>query len=232
MEADDDTQSMEADDDTQSMEADDESQTIVSDDDSQTMVSDNSSESIVSEDESKTLVENEGFQSIVTGGDIIITYSPEAKFVNNDQIQIGETNMIPPHKNESFKVLEIISPTQIRVNIPDITTYATSGQIILKTNMDNRLNDSAKKTVQDVKTGTEKAASTVINVGGAVVNTAGNVVGNVAGSVAEGTSGIFNKVTDIFGSYITYAKYFCYFICFILFVGAIYKIYTMAAMVA
>jgi len=141
-------------------------------------------------------------------GDVIITYSPDARFVDDDQIEIDETSMIPSHKRDKFDVLEIISPTKIRVNIPDITTYAHDGTIILKTTLENRLEDSAKDVFDDIIEGASGAAE-----GGK------NILG-------KGVSGIFEGIKDILGPYITVAEYSCYFICFLIIVGVLYTIYT------
>jgi hypothetical protein len=135
----------------------------------------------------------------INSGDIIITYSPEATFVDNDSVLFHETTgMVPSHINEQFPVLKIISTTQISINIPDVTVYATTGTVELKTTMDNRIEQTAKN-------------------GTTVVTSVGAGVG----------SGILSQTSQIFGPYLIYIQSICGLICCLFIIFMIWKIYSM-----
>ena len=91
---------------------------------------------------------------------VIINYTPEAKFIFGDKIQIQQTNMIPSHENDILSVLTFPSSTSITVNIPDIKTYATSGTIMLKTTMTGR---ALNATGENVAVVTGKVGEVVSN---------------------------------------------------------------------
>jgi len=98
---------------------------------------------------------------------VLITYNPQMKIVNGDKIEFGDNNMEPSHIGEQFEVLEIVSDTTFTVIISDIIKYATSGTIILKTTMENRMLDTLDKSVDKVgdvaKTGIDNIKDTVFN---------------------------------------------------------------------
>jgi hypothetical protein len=151
---------------------------------------------------------------------VLITYNQDAVFVKNDKIEFSDSNMIPPHKGDQFDVVQIINKTSITVNIPDIMVYATSGTIILKTTVENRIADTVengtKETGELLKTGVGAAAGVI----GSVAGVAGGLAGNVLGPV-------WDSVKGVVGPYLLYAEGCCALICCFILIMIIWKIVSM-----
>jgi len=135
---------------------------------------------------------------------VIINYTPEAKFIYGDKIEIQQSNMIPSHENDIFIVNTFPTSTSITVNIPDIKTYATSGTIILKTTMTGR----------------------VLNSSGELAATAGgNINEAVSNSPIQTIIDYFKSLLyNIFGPYLKLFQGCCLCICCLIILIIFYKI--------
>ena len=80
-----------------------------------------------------------------------IIYEPATKIAKGDELTIiGNTNIIPDSIiNKKLDFDDIISKTEINVNIPDLITPATYGSLELKKDLDNCFKEAADNAAKD-----------------------------------------------------------------------------------
>jgi len=140
--------------------------------------------------------------------DIVIEFSPEAKIVDGDKVNITDTDFVPNLNGNEFKVKTILSNKSIVITVPKITKYATKGNLTIKTTQENHI-------INTFKEGSEKTGKIV----GTVVGTA---VQSATGTVVGASSGLLK---GLFGDYYNYVLYFIYVIIALMILGGIYKLY-------
>ena len=142
--------------------------------------------------------------------DIVIEFSPEAKIVDGDKVSISDTDFVPNLNGNEFKVKTILSNKSIVITVPKITTYATKGNLTIKTTQENHI-------INTFKEGSEKTGKVV----GTVIGTA---VETVSGTVVGASSGLLK---GLFGDYYDYVLYIIYIIIALIILGGIYKLYKL-----
>jgi len=142
--------------------------------------------------------------------DIVIEFSPEATIVDGDKVNITNTNFVPNLNGNEFKVKTILSNKSIVITVPKITTYATKGNLTIKTTQENHI-------INTFKEGSEKTGKVV----GTVIGTAVETVG---GTVVGTSSGLLK---GLLGDYYDYALYIIYIIIALIILGSIYKLYKL-----
>jgi hypothetical protein len=165
----------------------------------------------------KSYASNTGMLDFLsTTQDIIIQFTPSAKIVNGDKVEISNSDFSPSINNNTYTIKEIISDTSIVISVPKISTFATKGTLTIKTTQENHI-------INVFKEGSQTAGSTVGTVVGTTVSTAVGTTVGVAGGVVSGVG------SGLFGDYYNYIKYLLYCVAFIIILGVIYKLYTLAS---
>jgi len=155
------------------------------------------------------------FSFMSTTQDIIIEFTPKAKIVSGDKVEILDSDFSPDINNNTYDIKQIISDSIIMISVPKISTFATKGTLTIKTTQENHF-------INTFKEGSQKAGSTVGAVVGATVTTAVGVTGGVTGGLLSGVG------SGLLGEYYDYVKYVIYCIIFIICLGVIYKIYSLS----
>jgi hypothetical protein len=151
------------------------------------------------------------FDSLSSTEDIVIEFSPDAKIVDGDKVEISNTNFLPDINGKTYNVKEILSKSSIIITVPKISTFATKGNLTVKTSPENHM-------INTFKEGSEKTGKIV-----------GKTVGTVVGSAIGATGGLgTGLLKGVLGEYYDYAIYVFYCIIFLIILGAIYKLYSLA----
>jgi hypothetical protein len=135
-------------------------------------------------------------------GDITIEYTPDAEFVDGDKVELTSTDFVEPHTGQEIPVKKILSKNSIIINVPDITTYATSGTVTLHTTLANRMADQAEKAAEATAKLADKATGGIL-------------------------SGTMNKLKDALGSAFGAAKGCCGVVCCLICLAIMYKLFSM-----